>query len=106
MNIIKTKLIQGPVDIIYKFLFYFVFYYSFVVNVLTYSVINSPDFAKYYRYFEFYSGNINNVNLEQGHFYFFINYLVVLIISGLNDYFTVNEIVNFSIHIGNSLIFL
>ena len=105
MKKIIVDLIENPFDIIYRLFFYFIFYFSSDFISLTYSVINSPDFAKYYRYFEFYSGNIENLNLEQGHFYFFINYLVVLIFSNSMEYLTLYEIVNFSVHFGNSLIF-
>ena len=106
MKKIITRLIQSPFDIIYRLIFYFIFYFSSIVITLTYSVINSPDFEKYYRYFEFYSGNIDKLNLEQGHFYFFLNYLFVLVFSNSMEYLTLNEIVNFSVHLGNSLIFL
>ena len=106
MKKIIVDLIESPFDIIYRLFFYFIFYFSSTFISLTYNVINSPDFAKYYRYFAFYSGNIENLNLEQGHFYFFINYLVVLIFSNTMEYLTLYEIVNFSVHFGNSLIFL
>ena len=106
MKQIIRKLIQSPFDLIYRLIFYFIFYFSSIVIALTYSVINSPDFTKYYRYFEFYSGNIDKLNLEQGHFYFFLNYLFVLVFSNSMEYLTLNEIVNFSVHLGNSFIFL
>ena len=81
-------------------------YYSSVVIYLTYSIIDSPDFGKYYRYFEYYSGNISSLNLEQGHFYYFFNYIIVVASSKIYELWTLNELLNFSIHLGNSLIFL
>ena len=89
-----------------KVLFYVAFYYSSVVIYLTYSIIDSPDFGKYYRYFEYYSGNISSLNLEQGHFYYFFNYIIVVASSKIYELWTLNELLNFSIHLGNSLIFL
>lgn len=91
---------------IFKLLFYVVFYYSSVVIYLTYSIIDSPDFGKYFRYFEYYSGNISSLNLEQGHFYYFFIYIITVVSSKIYVFWTLNELINFSIHLGNSFIFL
>ncbi len=93
-------------NLLSKFFFYLCFYVSSITFYLTYSVLDSPDFAKYYRYFEYYSGSISSVNLEQGHIYFFLNYLIVLLISNVYDWYSLNEIINLSVHTANSIIFL
>ncbi len=93
-------------NLLSKIFFYVCFYISSVTFYLTFSVIESPDFAKYYKYFEYYSGSITSVNLEQGHFYFFLNYLAIVLISNIYEFFTLNEIVNLAVQINNSLIFL
>jgi hypothetical protein len=101
----KKNLTKLPNHIL-KVLFYVVLYYSSVIVYLTYSIIDSPDFGKYYRYFEYYSGNISSLNLEQGHFYYFFNYIIAVVSSKIYELWTLNELLNFSIHLGNSLIFL
>ncbi len=93
-------------NLLSKIFFYVCFYVSSVTFYLTFSILESPDFAKYYKYFEYYSGSITSVNLEQGHFYFFLNYLTVVLISNIYEFFTLNEIVNLAVQINNSLIFL
>tara|TARA_B100001057_G_scaffold430351_1_gene457049 strand:+ start:2225 stop:3889 length:1665 start_codon:yes stop_codon:yes gene_type:complete len=93
-------------NLISKAFFYVCFYVSTIIFYLTYSVLDSPDFSKYYKYFEYYSGSISSVNLEQGHIYFFLNYLIVLLLSNIYEFLTLNEIINLAVHIGNSLIFL
>lgn len=105
MEILLKKLINFK-KILYKVLFFTVFYYSSITLYLTYSIIDSPDFAKYYNYFLFYSGNIETLYLEQGHIYFFINYIILYCFSVTYDFFTLNELLNLSIHFVNSFIFL
>ena len=87
-------------------LFYFSLFISSTFIYLKFDVVLSPDFEKYYRYFEQYSGTIQFTNLEQGHTYFFLHYLVFIIFSQFSEGSTLNEIVNLSIHFFNSLIFL
>ena len=92
--------------IFYRILFYLSFYITTLFFYLTYSVIDSPDLAKYYKYFEFYSGSITAVGLEQGHIYFFLNYFIAFTYSLIYDFFTLNEILNIAVHTTNSFIFL
>ena len=106
MEILLNKSIKIIKKFLYKILFFAVFYYSSITLYLTYSIIDSPDFAKYYNYFLFYSGNIETLNLEQGHVYFFINYIILYFFSLVYDFFTLNELLNLSIHFVNSFIFL
>ena len=82
------------------------FYLSSVVTYLKYDVVLSPDFEKYYQYFEYYSGLINFTNLDQGHVYFFFNYIFLYLFSTIAENLTLNELVNLSIHFVNSIIFL
>lgn len=101
INLIKNyKIIMGAV------LFYFSLFISSTFIYLKFDVVLSPDFEKYYRYFEQYSGLIQFTNLEQGHTYFFLHYLVFMIFLQFSEGTTLNEIVNLSIHFFNSLIFL
>ena len=55
-------------------------YISFIIFYLTYDIVESPDFEKYYRYFQYYSGEISNTDLDQGHS-LFLFYLSGIIIS-------------------------
>ena len=87
-------------------LFILGFYLSSVVTYLKYDVVLSPDFEKYYQYFEYYSGLINFTNLDQGHVYFFFNYIFLYLFSTIAENLTLNELVNLSIHFVNSIIFL
>ena len=93
-------------DLIYKLFFYIIFYYSCITLYLTFDIAQSPDFEKYYQYFEYYSGKINKTGLEQGNFYFFLHYILAVFISTLNETRTINEIINISVHFTNSIIFL
>ena len=81
-------------------------YISFVIFYLTYDIVESPDFEKYYRYFKYYSGEISNTDLDQGHFYFFFTYIVSILVSTLVPDISMNEILNISIHFANSVIYL
>ncbi len=92
--------------IICKIIFYFSFYYSSILFYLTLDIVQSPDFEKYYNYFEFYSGSINKTNLEQGNIYFFLSYFFAFIINQLELSLSLNEILNISIYFVNSIIFL
>ena len=73
---------------------------------LTYDIVESPDFEKYYRYFQYYSGEISHTDLDQGHSYFFFIYIASLLISTLMPDISMNEILNISIHFANSVIYL
>lgn len=76
------------------------------MNYLTYDIIQSPDFEKYYRYLEFYSGNLESVELEQGHLYFFVIFISNVLIEGNLDFPSLGYSVNAGIYFGNSLIVL
>ena len=54
----------------YQALFYVLFAYSFTLIYLNYEIALSPDFDKYFQYFEYYSGLNTSTNLEQGNLYF------------------------------------
>ena len=94
-----------PSRLFFKIFFYIVFYYTSILLYLTYDIVQSPDFEKYYNYFIYYSGDINKTYLEQGHFYYYLNYIFSLIFYNIKS-LTLNEIFNLSIHLTNSLIFL
>ena len=104
-NLIKSFL-KEPQTLGYKIFFYISFYYSVILLYITIDIIQSPDFDKYYRYFQYYSGNIDKTNLEQGNLYFYLNYIISFMVSQLNESLTLNETYNLSIHFTNSLFFL
>jgi hypothetical protein len=81
-------------------------YITFVMFYLTYDIVESPDFEKYYRYFQYYSGEISYTDLDQGHSYFFFIYIASLLVSTLMPDISMNEILNISIHFANSVIYL
>jgi len=83
-----------------------IIYISFIIFYLTYDIVESPDFEKYYRYFQYYSGEISNTDLDQGHSYFFFTYMASLLVSMLMPDISMNEILNISIHFANSVIYL
>ena len=94
-------------SISYKVLFYTSLYISFLILFTTYELIESPDFLfKYINYLNFYSGNLNITNIEQGHFYFFYQYLLSVIINNLIPVLNVYEVINLSFHIGNTILYL
>ena len=82
------------------------FYTSSLILYLKYDIVLSPDFEKYYQYFEKYSGSISFTDLDQGHVYFFVNYVFLYLFSTISENLTLNELVNLSVHFANSVIFL
>ena len=72
---IISKITLEEINLIpYKFLFWLIFYSSSLVLYLTFDIAQTPDFEKYYKYFEYYSGEIDKSFLDQGNLYFFLNY--------------------------------
>ncbi len=106
MKKLNVRNSKYPSGLFLKIIFYLVFYYSSILLYLTYDIVQSPDFEKYYSYFIYYSGDTNKTYLEQGHFYYYLNYIFSLIIYQLKSTLTLNEIFNLSIHFTNSSIFL
>ena len=51
-------------------------YISFITFYLTYDITLSPDFLKYYDYYLYYNNDLPKTNLEQGHLYFFLTYII------------------------------
>ena len=82
------------------------FYISSLILYLKYDIVLSPDFEKYYQYFEKYSGSISFTDLDQGHVYFLFNYIFLYLFSTISENLTLNELVNLSVHFANSIIFL
>jgi hypothetical protein len=81
------------------------FYISSLISYLTYDIMNSPDFAKYIQYFNYYADTIDSTNLEQGNLYFFLNYVLFLIFENINNLSPETNI-NLSVHLINNLFFL
>ncbi len=106
MKKLNVRNSKYPSRLFFKIFFYIVFYYTSILLYLTYDIVQSPDFEKYYNYFIYYSGDTNKTYLEQGHFYYYLNYIFSLIIYNIKTSLTLNEIFNLSIHLTNSLIFL
>ena len=82
------------------------FYLSSLIIYLKYDIVLSPDFEKYFQYFEQYSGAISYTNLDQGNVYFFFNYVFLYLFSTILENLTLNELINLSVHFVNSVIFL
>jgi hypothetical protein len=89
-----------------KIIYYFFFYLSFLVFYSTFDFLLSPDFEKYYKYFEYYSGTIPEPGAEQGHLYFFIPYLVTKIVYIIDNSLTMNQLINISLHLYNSFLII
>ena len=92
MKKLVSNFLKDPQTLGFKLIFYMSFYYSSILLYLTLDIIQSPDFDKYYRYFQYYSGNIDKTNLEQGNLYFYLNYIISFMVSQLNESLTLNEI--------------
>ena len=106
MKKLVSNFLKDPQTLVFKLIFYMSFYYSSILLYLTLDIIQSPDFDKYYRYFQYYSGSIEKTNLEQGNLYFFLGYLVTFILNQIIETISLNEIYNLSIHFTNSMFFL
>jgi len=92
--------------IIYKLFFFFSTYFMYALLFLTYDITLSPDFSKYFKYYEFYSSEIEVSGNEQGNLYFFIAYIFSYVIQILYEQYPTVQILNISLHFFNSLLFL
>lgn len=106
MTNLIVKITQNSKNLIYSIIFYFSFYSTSLISYLTYDIVLSPDFEKYYQYFEFYSGQLDSPSLEQGNLYFYLNFLFIRILTFLNTAYSINQVVNISIYFVNAMIFL
>lgn len=106
MTNLIVKITQNPKNLIFSIIFFFSFYSTSLISYLTYDIVLSPDFEKYYRYFEFYSGQIDSPNLEQGNLYFYLNFLFIRFLTFFKTAYSINQVINISIYFINSLIFL
>ena len=70
MKKLVSNFLKDPQTLGFKLIFYMSFYYSSILLYLTLDIIQSPDFDKYYRYFQYFSGSIEKTNLEQGNLFF------------------------------------
>ena len=86
--------------------FFFFVYLSFLILFLTFDVSLAPDFLKYYNYYLFYDGQIQETGIEQGHFYFYFCFFVSYLFKLFFNSYSTNEIINLSLHIANSLFFV
>ena len=92
--------------LIYKLFFFFSAYFTSTLLFLTYDISLSPDFAKYFKYFEFYSSQIEVSGKEQGNLYFFTAYIFSYLIQIFNGQYEIIQNLNISLHFFNSLLFL
>ena len=81
-------------------------YISFITFYLTYDITLSPDFLKYYDYYLYYNNDLPKTNLEQGHLYFFLTYIISVLFQSVFNNLTTHELINYSIHFCNNLFFL
>ena len=105
MKFIKYT-VKNSQELIYKTLLYLVFYCTSVILYLTFDISLSPDFDKYYKYFEYYSSKNSFTDVEQGNFYFFIVYLFSCVLKFIFNSLYISEIFNLSIHFVNNMIFI
>ena len=97
---------EKNINVLYFFILAFIFYTSFLIFYLTYDIVLSPDFEKYLQYLFYYDGQLTSTNLEQGNFYFYLNYGLSFLVNQLIPNLTTIEILNVSIHFLNSLIII
>jgi len=106
MKIYIINIIKNPKNFLSATFFYLSIYSTSIVFYLSFDIVLSPDFEKYFNYFEMYSGQTDISGLEQGNLYFFLNYLFIKFVSLIEPNYTINEVINISIYFVNSLIFL
>ena len=81
-------------------------YIYFIVFYLTYDITLSPDFYKYFDYFLYYNNELSITDLEQGHFYFFLTYIISVLFQSIFTNLTTHELINYSIHFSNTFFFM
>ena len=81
-------------------------YIYFIVFYLTYDITLSPDFYKYFQYFLYYNNELSITDLEQGHFYFFLTYIISVLFQSIFTNLTTHELINYSIHFSNTFFFM
>ena len=81
MKIYIINIIKNPKNFLSATFFYLSIYSTSIVFYLSFDIVLSPDFEKYFNYFEMYSGQTDISGLEQGNLYFFLNYLFIKFVS-------------------------
>ena len=101
---------------------YFYFFLFLLSNLFSYSLSNlfylttrSPDYERYSKYFQYFNGDIEAINLEQGLLYFFISHFFISVFLNKkfvlpeNEYFfnfdNFDHIVSIAIQTSNHIIF-
>ena len=92
-------------SIFYKIFFYFSLYASFIILYLNYEIVYSPDFEKYFIYFEYFNGTVENTGLEQGSLYFFIVYFFTVTIGLFSTGITNFSLLNITVLFSNFIIY-
>lgn len=79
---------------------------SYVLGDLFYTATSGPDYYRYSRYFQYFFGNVESTNLEQGLIYYFLNaYSLSLKNFNVGDYYFL-ENVSHSIQNTNFIIYI
>ena len=93
-------------DNLFKAFFFISLYISFVIGELFFQSTNSPDYSIYSKYFNFFNGEIEFTNREQGLLYFFITYIVLSLRSTLVNIINVDLISHSSIQYSNFFLYI
>ncbi len=93
-------------NILLKILFIFITYLSFTVTNLFYNSTQSPDFAKYKNYIDYYLGSNIVTNLEQGNLYFYLISLSIDVNSNNLSIRNIEEYLSYRVQLGNFVIYI
>ena len=93
-------------NIFTKILFIFTTYLSFTATNLLYNSAQSPDFAKYKNYIDYYLGSNIVTNLEQGNLYFYLISLSIDVNSDNLNIRNIEEYLSYRVQLGNFFIYI
>ena len=99
MNDLKTNSLLSVI-------FIFSLYISFTYGTLYYSSTFGPDFEYYKGYLDYFFGNKDITNLEQGLIYFYFSSLFLAFKSEYINIMNYQEIVSHSIQLNNFLFYM
>ncbi len=101
-----NKVTLFKTNIFTKILFVFTTYVSFTATSLFYNSAQSPDFAKYRNYIDYYLGSNIITNLEQGNLYFYLISLSIDINSDNLSIRNIEEYLSYRVQLGNFFIYI
>ena len=93
------------IETLFKIIFVFSLYFSFIIGELFFYSTNSPDYSVYSKYFDYFNGDLNFTNREQGLLYFFISYIPISLKSMLVNLINEDLISHSSIQFTNFILY-